>query len=181
PPPKKTQTQVTKVIKSTELVQPTKVAEDKPKQEEQQKDDGVEGGVEGGVAGGGVGGGGGGMAGAARPPPPPKPVVIQLSALKAQLVSGDLQIHLPKSVLTLVASQGVKEVKAMIKLCIAASGDVSSVEFMRRTGYAEADQNLESELRQLKFRPYLVNGQAVPTCAPDFVQDLLACWPDLAA
>jgi TonB family protein len=77
-----------------------------------------------------------------------------------------MQVHLPQPVLAMLATQSVTKLQAMVKICISTSGEVSSVDLLKRTGYAEADANLEREIRNWKFRPYQVNGQAIPACAP---------------
>jgi protein TonB len=177
PPPKKSSVKKTDVVKpkNTELVQPNK---DQPKpqesSEDEGEDEGVEGGVEGGVAGGVVGGvvggelGGveGGVVGSvgAAPPPEPPPQNIPQQAIESQRTAGNAQIQLPAPVLSTLKTQGVQKLQIRTQVCLDASGGIREVSFRKSSGYAEVDSVLKSEIAKWRYRPYLVNGKAVPVC-----------------
>ena len=177
PPPagsskkKKTKTTITKV---KEVAQ---VDKDKPKPEEiptetESEGEGVEGGVEGGVAGGVVGGVIGGVEGGilggtgSGPPPPPKveaPKIVPQKALEAQRISGTTQIQSPNDVYMSIKRSG-KPATAVYKMCLSSGGSVKSVKKLRSSGYAKYDSKIAGSMRRWKYKPFRVNGKAVPVC-----------------
>lgn len=180
PPPggssKKIERKKAKVTKVKEVTQVDERKE-KPKVDEdasESPDEGVEGGVEGGVVGGVVGGviggveGGvlGGTLGAEPPPPPPiaEPKIVPQVALEAQRVSGDKDIQPPNDVGIKISRAG-KRVTGVVKMCLNGSGNVNSLNMLKKTGYPTYDAKLKSKMRQWKYRPFKVNGKPVPVCA----------------
>jgi protein TonB len=151
-----------------DIVQPTKQPEPEKKEEkkEEAQDDGVEGGQEGGVKGGVVGGVvGGTVGGVGTGPVEAKPQAVPLNAIENSMIAGDKEIHLPPPILQVMSKQGIKQAILMIKFCINGSGNVTSVDVAKSCGYSEADQNVVSKVHEWKFKPYTVNGQAVPVCS----------------
>ncbi len=174
----KKKTPKVKKIKTVTQVDERKV---KPKVEPDDSPDnndseveGVEGGVEGGVVGGVVGGviggveGGvlGGTLGGDPPPPPPpdEPKIVQQVALEASRISGEKQIQPPSAVATAIARSGKKAV-GVVKMCLNAGGSVKSLNMLKSTGHAAYDAKIKSKMRQWKYRPFKVNGKAVPVCS----------------
>lgn len=182
PPPagsKKPET-VEKKVKITKVkqtdVQPTKVDKDKLQAANDQTDDnedGVEGGVEGGVAGGVVGGVLGGVEGgvlggtgtAPPPPEPKKPQIVQQQALEAQRLSGEKNIQPPDTVKTTIKRDGKSRVVGVVKMCLTAGGRVKSLKMIKKTGYPKYDTKIRAKMNQWKYRPFKVNGRAVPVCS----------------
>ena len=181
PPPaggksKKIEKKVT--VKKVKEVTQVDERKDKPKVEDDSSDDnseteGVEGGVEGGVVGGVVGGviggveGGvlGGVLGGEPPPPPPpdEPKVVPQVALEQQRTSGDPEIHPPNDVATKISRAGKKSV-GVVKMCLNSGGSVKSLNMLKSTGHPSYDAKLKSKMQGWKYRPFLVNGKAVPVC-----------------
>lgn len=166
-----------KKVKVKETVQPVKDAKEPDPSEvvdsaDEGDDFGVEGGVEGGVAGGVVGGvlGGvpGGVLGGSGPPPPPpepeKPQVVPQQALQANRISGDPNITAPDTVKNLMVKQNQDKVIATAKMCLDNKGNVTTVKMVKSSGYAEYDQKILNGMRGWKYRPFQVNGKAVPVC-----------------
>jgi protein TonB len=164
-----------KKVRTKETVQPVQDAEEPDPEStvdaaDVSDDFGVEGGVEGGVAGGVVGGVLGGVVGGdigAAPPPPPepeKPKVVPQVALKANRISGNDQVAPPESVRLLMVKQGESKLVATSKMCLTKAGAVASVNMVKSSGYAEYDQKILAEMRRWKYRPFTVNGKAVPVC-----------------
>ncbi len=153
------------------------IDKDKPKPKdvsttEEEDDGGVEGGVEGGVKGGVVGGVLGGVEGGVLggtgtgPPPPPKVVptkIVPQRALEASRISGTTQIQPPNDVNLQIRRSG-KTAVAVFKMCLSASGSIKSVKKLKSSGYAKYDSKIQSEMRRWKYRPFRVNGKAVPVC-----------------
>ncbi len=174
PPPggkKKTNTEKKKIKKvdATE-VQPTKKVEEKV--ETESEDEGVEGGVEGGVAGGVVGGVLGGVEGGvlggtgeSAPPPPEKPQIVQQTALEAQRISGDKNIQPPDTTKTSIKRDGKTRVMAVVKMCLTSGGTVQSLKMIKSSGYPAYDSVIKTKMNAWKYRPFKVNGKAVPVCS----------------
>ncbi len=182
PPPaggsKKIEKKKTKIKKVKEVTQVDE-RKDKPKVEPDDSsddtgDEGVEGGVEGGVVGGVVGGviggveGGvlGGTLGGGEPPPPPPPSapkIVQQVALEAARISGEKDIH-PSSAVAIKISKTGKKAVGVVKMCLNASGNVKSLKMLKSTGHSTYDAKIKTKMRKWKYRPFKVNGKAVPVC-----------------
>jgi periplasmic protein TonB len=170
PPPagsSKPKTDVKKAVRKVkEVVQidPNKKPEPADKESE---DEGVEGGVEGGVAGGVVGGvlGGveGGVLGGVEQPKKEEPKVVPQVALEAQRLSGEKDIQPPNDVATTISRSG-KGVVGVVKMCLTAGGTVQKLNVLKSTGYPAYDSKIKSKMHEWKYRPFMVNGKAVPVC-----------------
>jgi periplasmic protein TonB len=173
PPPagsSKPKTEVKKTVKKVkEPTQPDPEKKPEPAAEEESEDEGVEGGVEGGVAGGVVGGVLGGVEGGVlggvsdAPPKPQEPKVVPQVALEAQRISGEKDIQPPNDVATQIARSG-KGTVGVVKMCLAAGGSVQKLNVLKSTGYPGYDNKIKSKMREWKYRPFMVNGKAVPVC-----------------
>jgi hypothetical protein len=64
-----------------------------------------------------------------------------------------------------VAGESTNQVKGSFKLCIDISGTVVSVKTLQSTAYPAYDQRIMHTIRtQWRYRPYQLNGAAVPVC-----------------
>jgi protein TonB len=169
PPPggstKKTEKKVVKKVK--EPTQPDETKKPEP-QDEAPEDEGVEGGVEGGVVGGVVGGvlGGveGGLGGGDAPPPKvEEPKLVPQQAIEAQRISGEKDIQPPNDVNVAIRRAG-QRVVGVIKMCLTGGGTVSTLKVLKSTGFPGYDNKIKSKMREWKYRPFMVNGKAVPVC-----------------
>ncbi|MBK9070731.1 MAG: hypothetical protein IPL79_06985 [Myxococcales bacterium] len=177
PPPKggaKPKTEVVPTVKKIKVetpVQPVLKKAEPEKSLDTPEDageaDGVEGGVEGGVAGGVVGGvvGGTGVA-AVAPPPVPTQQTVPPTAFKANRISGNEQIQPDDMTKLEISRSGKSRLIASVKVCVDASGNVSSATKVGGgTGFASYDSKILGEVRKWRYRAFLVNGKAVPTCS----------------
>jgi TonB family protein len=94
-----------------------------------------------------------------------EPVVVAQRAIEAQRIAGDPQIAAPDSVRAQMARAQQAQVRADVKMCLGKGGDVTSVRVLRSTGYAEYDTRLTERMRGWRYRPFQVNGAAVPVCS----------------
>ena len=180
PPPPPAGSKTKKIEKKTlkKVEEVAQVDKDKPKPEEVKnteedtEEDGVEGGVEGGVKGGVVGGVLGGVEGGvlggtgSGPPPPPKndpPKIVPQRALEASRISGTTQIQPPNDVNIQIRRSG-KTAVAVFKMCLSATGRISKVNKLKSSGFAKYDSKIQGEMRRWKYKPFRVNGKAVPVC-----------------
>ena len=170
PPPgsSKPKTDVKKVVhkvKETVQIDPNKKPE--PAKDEAE-DEGVEGGVEGGVAGGVVGGvlggvEGGVLGGVGEQPKKEEPKIVPQVALEAQRISGEKDIQPPNDVATTISRSG-KGVVGVVKMCLTNGGSVQKLNVLKSTGYPGYDNKIKTKMREWRYRPFMVNGKAVPVC-----------------
>ena len=81
------------------------------------------------------------------------------------MIAGTREPPLPSNAKAEMYKQGIKNPTIMIKMCINTAGAPTSVDLIKGCGYAEADQNILSHVRDWRFKPYSVNGTPVPVCA----------------
>lgn len=172
PPPggARPQTEIKVKPKKTvkDIVQPVKMEKQEVKAVESGPagdPDGVEGGEEGGVAGGVVGG----ELGAPPPPPPPPPPPappqnVPPTLLEGQRIAGDKNIVPNDVTKTEIQRSGKDKIVGSYKLCITVDGAISSINQLKSTGFAAYDAKIQGEMRNWRYKPYLVNGKAVPVC-----------------
>jgi periplasmic protein TonB len=174
PPPggaKPQEVQITpKKIKVKDIVQPVKIEKQQTKVEDSGDPNGVEGGEEGGVAGGVVGGDLNGVMGAPPPPPPPPPPPappqnVPPTLLEGSRVSGEPKISPDDVTKTEISRSGKDRVIGSFKLCLTATGSISNVTMLKSTGFASYDSKIQGKMRaEWRYKPYMVNGKAVPVC-----------------
>jgi protein TonB len=132
------------------------------KQDDRGDPNGIEGGEEGGVEGGVIGGVVGGPP--PPPPPPPPPRNIPPTLLDRNRIAGDKYISPDAATVATIIADKRDTVVASLKLCVGADGDVTQVVLLKSSRYPDYDQKLATEMRAWKYRPYIVNGNAVPVC-----------------
>ena len=101
----------------------------------------------------------------APPSPPAPPHIVSQADVQAQMISGDKRVHPDGSTRTMMLRDGKTRLVSIFKLCVSAAGKVASVQLMRSTGYRAYDGKLEGAMRTWKFRPFMVDGRAVPICS----------------
>jgi TonB family protein len=133
-------------------------------------EDGVEeageGDVEYGDGGLGVVGGVLGGVDALPPPPPPRELAVPAAALEASRVAGEREILPLAETRDAIAHDGRTRAVVAIKVCVDARGRVESATVLKSSGYPAYDQHLRTTIvGTWRYRPYLVNGTAMPVCA----------------
>ncbi len=100
-------------------------------------------------------------------PPPPKPtpgsLVVPLVQLEATRISGAAQILPPPRVATLIGKSQKKNI-SVVKMCLTSGGHVGAVSMLKSSGYPAYDSKILKRMRSWKYRPYMLNGSAVPVC-----------------
>jgi hypothetical protein len=79
-------------------------------------------------------------------------------------VAGAAQIPLPSQVIADFRKVGRHEVKAWVRVCLDEQGSVASTCYQLTTGHVGADNHLVREIAGWRYRPFVVDGQARPTC-----------------
>lgn len=96
----------------------------------------------------------------------PKPVaVVAPSVLQGLRISGETQLRPSSSTQSMMSRDGTSQVRGTVKLCVAADGAVTSAALLLSTKYSEYDATLLSAVRGWRYRPYTLNGTAVPACS----------------
>ena len=66
---------------------------------------------------------------------------------------------------TEIQRSGKSKIIGSFKLCINAGGVVTSVKMLKSTGFSAYDNKIQGTMRgEWRYRPYAVNGRAVPVC-----------------
>jgi outer membrane biosynthesis protein TonB len=81
-------------------------------------------------------------------------------------VSGEKNIVPDDVTKTEIARAGKSDkVVTSFKLCLSASGEISNVTMLKSSGFPAYDSKIQSKMRgEWKYKPYAVNGRAVPVC-----------------
>lgn len=163
-----------------EIVQPTEVAKepepaaDEPEAVPEGDPDGETGGLVGGKKGGMIGGDPNGEIGGipgglptgqpATPPPTPAAQIVPAVMLEGARIAGTAQILLPDPVRQVMTGQGIRDTKAVVKLCLTTGGVPDRTTILRSTGFPAADARILTEMTSWRYRPTVVNGRPVPVC-----------------
>jgi protein TonB len=108
----------------------------------------------------------GGVATAAPPPPPPPapPQNVAPTAIDALMTSGNKQI-IPDDVTKIeIQRSGKPKIVGSFKICLGTGGSIDSINMLKSTGFPAYDEKLKREMRDWRFRPFLINGRAAPVC-----------------
>ena len=89
------------------------------------------------------------------------PQNVPPSMLEKLRIRGNAKIEPDAATKTAIAG---KTTTAAFKLCVDTSGRVSSVSMLKSSGHPDYDRKLDREMRRWGYKPYLVNGLAVPVC-----------------
>jgi periplasmic protein TonB len=161
PPPKKKKSEVKPKV-PTEIVQPKPNQIYQPKEkppEPEEEDDGVEGGVEGGVVGGVVGGTVGADLGNTGP------VMVAPNVGTGQRKCDMFNDPQFKPRLPPALNRAGMVVWGMFKVCVSNQGVVEKVTIIKPADPLVNDDWM-AKLKSCPYRPYSVNGRAVPFCHP---------------
>jgi hypothetical protein len=133
-----------------DLVQPVRI--EKAPEHEGEKN-GVEGGVEDSP-----------LEAPPPPPPPPPPSLVAPTLLEGQRIAGNAQIAPSDDTKIELRDAGKTRVVATAKLCIGIDGVPRTVALIRSSGYPAYDEKIRSEMIAWRYRPYTINGKAIPVC-----------------
>ncbi|HUQ07402.1 MAG TPA: energy transducer TonB [Kofleriaceae bacterium] len=92
------------------------------------------------------------------------PPIVPPGIAKGLRLSGTEQIFPPEMVRVDMLHQGKDMVQATIQVCVSAGGTVDSVRLLKRTGFPAYDEVLTREIREWKYKPYVIGGKKSPMC-----------------
>jgi len=90
------------------------------------------------------------------------PTVVKGTVLESHRLTGNPQIEPDPDDRTPPAGQ--KSVVAAAKICVDASGKVSTVKLLKSSGRPNYDAKIEREVKSWTFRPVMGDGQPVDVC-----------------
>ena len=114
----------------------------------------------------------GGVALLAPPPPPPKygvtgryrhKIVLE-HVLERQRIAGSRRIAPPESVKLAMAQKRRLQLIAGVWMCLNRRGSVATLRVMKSSGYPAYDRRIRRVMHKWRYKPFLVNGSAVPVC-----------------
>lgn len=99
------------------------------------------------------------------PAPPTEPAPAPVSSGPINVGINDIQCSDPQPVYPSMSQKMGEEGRAMVKLSIGTSGEVTSVALTSSSGSARLDRAATEAARSIKCTPYKQNGHAVPVVA----------------
>jgi len=84
--------------------------------------------------------------------------------LEGQRISGDKNIVPDDVTKTEIQRSGKEKLVGSYKLCLNADGEIATINQLKSTGFSAYDSKIQREMRTWRYRPYMVNGKAVPVC-----------------
>ena len=112
------------------------------------------------------------------PPPPAPPTNVPPTLLEVNRISGTKAIVPDDVTKTEIQRSGKDKLVGSFKLCLDAGGKISTVSLLKSTGFPSYDATLKAGIRTWTYKPYQVNGTAVPVCtAVTFIYSQPAAAP----
>jgi hypothetical protein len=96
--------------------------------------------------------------------PPGAPINIPPQALEANRIAGKLEITPDEKTKKAILASKKNRLVGSWKLCLNNRGAISEVTVLKGTGVPAYDAKVESDMRGWRYRPWLVDGKAVPIC-----------------
>ncbi|HEV7559672.1 MAG TPA: hypothetical protein VGO00_29550 [Kofleriaceae bacterium] len=93
-----------------------------------------------------------------------EPAILKPAVIQGLRISGDTEPRPSDYDKNSMWQQHIDSTSAMFKVCISATGDVSSVTRVKSTKYSDYDQRIANAIHGWKYRPYTVGGQPAPAC-----------------
>jgi len=97
-------------------------------------------------------------------PPTAGPQNVPPTLLEASRISGE-KVIVPDDMVKVKITESKREnVIGSFKLCIDTSGAITAITQLKSTGFPDYDAKIIRTMNTWKYRPYKVNGAAVPVC-----------------
>lgn len=85
--------------------------------------------------------------------------------LEGSRIAGNKMIEPTDVTKTEIQRSGKNRVVGSFKLCLTVDGAIAVVSKMKSTGFPAYDETIMSRIRgEWRYRPFQVNGKAVPVC-----------------
>ncbi len=93
-----------------------------------------------------------------------KPETVRPDVAKGLRYAGNDQIHPPERVRVDMMHQGKQRLMPTVQICVDERGAVDKLRILKSSGFQAYDDKILGEMRNWKYRPYLVNGVPSPMC-----------------
>ena len=97
-------------------------------------------------------------------PPTVEPQNVPATLLEGSRISGEKAIVPDDTTKAKITESKREKVIGSFKLCLGASGAITAVTQLKSTGQPDYDAKIIRTMNTWKYRPYKVNGAAVPVC-----------------
>jgi hypothetical protein len=85
--------------------------------------------------------------------------------LEGSRIAGEKMITPDDVTKTEISRSGKDRLVGSFKLCLSTAGAVSQVTQLKSTGFPAYDSKILNKMRtEWRYKPYMVNGKAVPVC-----------------
>jgi outer membrane biosynthesis protein TonB len=84
--------------------------------------------------------------------------------LEGSRIAGEKMIYPSDVTKTEINRSGKERILGSFKLCLTVGGEISSVNQLKSTGFPAYDARILQEMHNWRYKPYMVNGKAVPVC-----------------
>jgi len=95
---------------------------------------------------------------------PKRTKIVAANMISGSRISGTSRILPPDAIKARIANEDKTQVVGAVLMCLSSTGGVSKAKMVRSTGYNAYDQKILHNVRRWRYRPYKVNGTAVPVC-----------------
>lgn len=92
------------------------------------------------------------------------PINVASTTLDQERIAGERQIVPDNETKSKISMAHKTQLIGSFKLCMSSSGRIQSVKVLKPTGFNDYDDRLVRRLRDWRYRPFLVNGSAMPVC-----------------
>jgi hypothetical protein len=111
----------------------------------------------------------GGVTDSAGSPIPPStnavsPRNVAPTVLEGMRVAGEKNLIPDDDTRRSIRESGATKAVGAFKLCVKEDGSIMSVTRLDSTGFPAWDSTIETGMRRWRYRPYVVDGHAVPVC-----------------
>jgi TonB family protein len=90
---------------------------------------------------------------------------VPAAAMEARRLSGSNKVLPSADVRRAMLAAGDRRTMAVMKLCITRGGAVGTLELVQASEYLAFDEQVRNAIQSWSFRPFTINGAAVPVCA----------------
>jgi len=81
-----------------------------------------------------------------------------------QRVSGAPEVVPPTNVVSDFESKGMSNITSITKLCLDSTGAIVEQKMLKSSGYPDYDARIEAAIRDWRFKPYELDGEAIAVC-----------------
>jgi len=102
------------------------------------------------------------------PPDDEEDKAVPSDVLNGYRIGGEEKIAPSDPVRVAMVQAGQDTLSATIRICVDRTGKVRDLHVLKSSGYGEYDRDLVRAMRAWRYRPYTIDGKAVPACTAIF-------------